>query len=69
MLFYSWLSLGALMLCLIALPVSLGALISRCLRRRASWAAIASIIGIVASFVSFGYTHDLQKPDASSLSD
>jgi hypothetical protein len=64
MLFYSWLSLGALMLCLIALLVSLGALISRRLRRRASWAAIASTIGIVVSFISFGYTHDLQKPDA-----
>lgn len=64
MLFYSWLSLGALMLCLIALPVSLGTLISRRLRRRAGWAAIASTIGIVVSFISFGYTHDLQKPDA-----
>jgi hypothetical protein len=63
MLLYSWLSLGALMLCLIALPASLAALISRRLRRRAGWAAIASTIGIVASFVSFGYTHDLQKPD------
>jgi hypothetical protein len=56
---YAWLSLGALILFLIALPVSLIALLFRSTRRKAKWAALVSTIGVVASFVSFGYHHDV----------
>jgi hypothetical protein len=56
---YAWLSLGALMLCLFALPISLIALLFRSTRRKAKWAALASAVGVVASFVSFGYHHDV----------
>jgi hypothetical protein len=58
-----YLALGALLLCLIALPISLGSMISARLRRRAGWAAIGSTVGLVASFVTFGYARDMQKAD------
>jgi len=56
---YAWISLGVLLLCLIALPVSLIALLFRGARRTAKWVALASTVGMVASFVSFGYQHDM----------
>jgi hypothetical protein len=52
--------LGIMLLCLIALPVSLIAMISRDLRRRAQWVAVASTVGLVVSFMRYGYLHDMQ---------
>jgi 4-amino-4-deoxy-L-arabinose transferase-like glycosyltransferase len=53
---HTWLLI--LVLCLIALPISLLTLISRPPPRLAKRVALASAIGIVVSFVSFGLTHD-----------
>jgi hypothetical protein len=64
---YAWLSLGGLILCLIALPVSLIALLFRQTRRKAKWIALASTVGAVASFVSFGYQHDLLRGSPNRL--
>jgi hypothetical protein len=58
---YARLSLGSLLLCLIALPISLLALLFRRSRRKAKWAALASTVGVVASFVSFGYHVDMLR--------
>jgi hypothetical protein len=57
----TYVSMGILLLCLIALPISLISMISRNLRRRSIWVAIASTVGAVASFMTFTYALDLEK--------
>jgi hypothetical protein len=55
---YVW--LAALLLCLLVLPGSLIALLFRRLRRKAKWAAAASAVGLVASFISFGVSSEMR---------
>ena len=47
-----------LLLSLIALPISLIAIFFRRFRKRAKWAAVTSLVTIIASFVLFGLTYD-----------
>ena len=55
--------LAVVLLCLLILPVSLIALLFRNLRPNAKWAAAASAIGLVVSFILFGMTTDLKRGD------
>jgi hypothetical protein len=57
----TYVAMGILLLCLIALPISLISMISSNLRRRAGWAAIASTVGLVASLMTFTYALELEK--------
>ena len=50
-----------LLVCLLSLPISLVALIFSRFRQKAKWAAIASPIGVIVSFVAFGLTYDAQR--------
>jgi hypothetical protein len=57
----TYVAMGAFLLCLIALPISLISMISRNLRRRAIWAAIATTVGLVASLMTFTYARDQER--------
>ena len=59
---------AVLLLFLLALPISLIAIAFRSLRPKAKWTALASAIGLVVSFVFFGYVADRQAREMGFLS-
>jgi hypothetical protein len=47
-----------MLLCLVALAISLPMLVPRWARRRAARVAVVSALGVAISFVGFGFAHD-----------